>query len=570
MHRLQSLTFSILTTIVFTWPIAARLGTHLAGPPGDNMIFHWNFWWFRQALWIHPRWPFHTDMILHPRGAPLAFHTTALLGTIPGSLMGLVLPLPVAFNLVVLSTFVLSSWVTCHLALRLLRRNRLSRPGDVLFASFASIAYAFSPFHFSHLGHLNILTMWVLPLLALAFLRAHERASVRRYAALGASLGCCGLADGYYLLMGLLLAALLALVFRRGMKTPSLRMVLAALAAFVLVGSPVIGPAIAYGTRGLEELRAGGADEFVADVLAYVLPSPLHPLWGQLTLPAYGVFTGNLAEKIVFPLFSVWILAILGWRRDVCARKWGWIGLVFLVLSLGPYLHISGRSAFDAGWGPLSQLRLPLPKLLLDALPIAAGARAASRFAAVVQLALVISAMFGLARVAGITRHRNRTRLRFVWVALLATAFECAAWPLPTTPIRIPRAYAALREDARRHGPGALLEIPPVHAGDKVYQLYQTVHGLPILGGRLARAPHDAYAHLHRDLFLDRTMSNALWSTAEDSLSLDGLDSLGIRYVALHTPFPPSAGIGRVLAARFEPLPTLSKEVVLLRRRTSH
>ena len=73
-----------------------------------------------------------------------------------------------------------------------------------------------------------------------------------------------------------------------------------------------------------------------------------------------------------------------------------------------------------------------------------------------------------------------------------------------------------------------------MHGGDKVYQLYQTVHGLPLLGGRLARGPRHAYDRLHRDPFIDRTISRDPWRANDGLLSLDGLDSLGVDYVMLH------------------------------------
>jgi len=125
-----------------------------------------------------------------------------------------------------------------------------------------------------------------------------------------------------------------------------------------------------------------------------------------------------------------------------------------------------------------------------------------------------------------------------------------------------------LAADAPLKGrPGALLEVPPVHAGDKVYQLYQTVHGRPLLGGRLARVPSHAYDRLHRDPFLDRLQSREPWGMHEGQLSLAGLDSLGVDYVMLHRGLTANPALTRLLAARFEPLAT-SGDAQLWRRRT--
>src|SRR5678815_3456583 len=75
---------SLAATLAFIWPLPARFAAFLPGTPGDNLIFYWIFWWFREALWRQHRSPFHTPLLFHPTGADLAYHTTTLLGTIPG------------------------------------------------------------------------------------------------------------------------------------------------------------------------------------------------------------------------------------------------------------------------------------------------------------------------------------------------------------------------------------------------------------------------------------------------------------------------------------------------------
>lgn len=40
-----------LLMLVWTYPLAWRLSTHLPGPHlGDNVQFLWNFWWMRHAV----------------------------------------------------------------------------------------------------------------------------------------------------------------------------------------------------------------------------------------------------------------------------------------------------------------------------------------------------------------------------------------------------------------------------------------------------------------------------------------------------------------------------------------
>jgi hypothetical protein len=553
-------------TLVFTWPIPARLATHLAGGAGDNFIFYWNLWWFREALWHAPQWPFATHLLFHPQGASLAYHTTTLLSTVPGLVLGLALPLPVAFNVMVLGCFFFAGAAMYALAREVLSNGGGGDATTGVLAFFAALAYAFAPFHMAHVGHLNILNVGVVPLAAWAFLRLEARPSVRRALVLGACLAAAALADGYHAWAATLLVVTLAVMAwrRRGdpqgsrpARPSATRLAAIVAGSFAALAWPVWVPMLQYGARALQDIQAGGANDYVADLAAWVLPSPFHPLWNIWLEHLYSHLSGNLAESVVFPTFTVWALAIVGWRRGgSAARRWLWVAVVFGMLSLGPFLHVGGRDAIEMGGGRF--LRLPLPKVLLDQLPLLSGARGASRFASVVQMAFVLAATLGLAHWVRGGRVPARAaaprRARFA-IAFACLCFECAAWPLPTTRIDIPAAYIALAADARLQGkPGALLEIPPVHAGDKVYQLYQTVHGLPLLGGRLARVSYTGYDRLHRDPFLDRVLSHEPWGINDGTLSLAGLDSLGVKYVMLHRGLTSNPAIVRLLAARFEPV----------------
>jgi hypothetical protein len=156
---------------------------------------------------------------------------------------------------------------------------------------------------------------------------------------------------------------------------------------------------------------------------------------------------------------------------------------------------------------------------------------------------------------------------RVVAIAVAACLFECFPGSVPTTRVERSAAYAHLAAGIQGGAPrGALLEVPPVHAGDKPTQFQQTVHGLPLLGGRLARIRRDAYDHLHRDPFLHRTLDNAPWRMHDALLSLAGLDSLGVEYVMLHRGHTAHEAIGRVLARSYETMHE-SEDAILLRRR---
>lgn len=586
----------------FSWPLVPRLGTHLVGGSGDTWLLFWNIWWFRQALFYEPTWPFYTRLLLHPEGVSLALSPPTLLNTIPAALLGLVLSLTVVYNLLVLANLVLAAAAMHLLTLRVVQPiiGHDNRPATAV-AGFAGLAYALSPFHIAHLSHLNIFTIWVLPVLVWCVLRWAEAPTRWRAVQVGAALGCCGLADSYVLVQGFLLALLVWFLLRpAGSRLPRLRNLAPLGGAFFVLLLPLIVPVLQYGRRAFTEVgAAGGSNEYVADVLSYVLPSPLHPLWGAAMQPAYEPLSGNIAESLVFPTYTIWILAALAWRwRHARARRWGLVAGVFILLSFGPYLHVAGRSAILVDSGPVAALRLPLPKLLLDQLPLLSGARSAGRFAASGQLALVLMAACGLAhavRVASKGAHdaapaasapdgevgapsaSNRISARrisapsasILALAYAALTFECLAVPFPGTQAAIPEAYDILRHEIRETGAsGALLEIPPVHRDDKIYEFYQSAHGLPIVSGRFARGRVSAYDQLQRDPFLARLRDPAPFVLPDGLLALDGLDSLGVGYVMVHGEYDPRASaIVRILEREFERIPTPPGGPQLLRRR---
>ena len=57
-----------------TWPLIARLGTHLPLGNADIWLNYWNLWWWKVAL-FEGRSPYFTDLIFFPGGAPLGLHT---------------------------------------------------------------------------------------------------------------------------------------------------------------------------------------------------------------------------------------------------------------------------------------------------------------------------------------------------------------------------------------------------------------------------------------------------------------------------------------------------------------
>lgn len=101
-------------SVLMTWPLAANLGTKLAGRDTDLFNVYWGNWWVRTAL-LNGQSPYFTTHLIYPIGFDLttfAFSPfLALLWTPLDWLFGAT----VAYNLVVLATTVMTCMSTYYL-----------------------------------------------------------------------------------------------------------------------------------------------------------------------------------------------------------------------------------------------------------------------------------------------------------------------------------------------------------------------------------------------------------------------------------------------------------------------
>ncbi|HSC27334.1 MAG TPA: hypothetical protein VLD67_08675 [Vicinamibacterales bacterium] len=188
-HLAAALIFSAFA-LVWSWPLARHLATHLAGEaPGDNVQFVWNLWWMRQALDSSDVRFFDTDRLFAPFGIDLTLHTHSALPSFVGATVLRALPEVPALNLTLLASLALNGFAAYLLAL-----DRSKHRGASIVAG---LVFSGSPYIAAHLlGHFNLVAAWGLPLFALFFLRSFDpRATVRRRAAVAA--GLCLVATAY-------------------------------------------------------------------------------------------------------------------------------------------------------------------------------------------------------------------------------------------------------------------------------------------------------------------------------------------------------------------------------------
>jgi hypothetical protein len=287
---------------------------------------------------------------------------------------------------------------------------------------------------------------------------------------------------------------------------PTLRpvwLVLAIGLGFGIVLSPLLIPMI-RAARFNPQLQTG-LDQSItlsADLLAFVLPSEMHPSWGEWARSIANNFSSTLSERLVFagfvPLTLALVALIRGWRHMV-VKFWTFITAAFFILALGPYLHIGGKIAAIGGWP------VPLPYLLLyNIIPFIGLTRSLSRYDLMVMLGLGVLAAIGIAALTGDQRPTNLKSKtdntlpptphasRFTFHAsrftlpLLATfliCFEFLPIPYPVSQIDTPSFYFEL---ARQPDDFTIAELP-MNWDRPTPMLYQTVHGKRLLTAYTSR-----------------------------------------------------------------------------------
>ena len=252
----------------------------------------------------------------------------------------------------------------------------------------------------------------------------------------------------------------------------------------------------------------------------------MHPVYGSL-LSAVGEYgspgvTGMRSETTI-PL-TVWVLVIVALTRMKRDRSIFWViaGVIFLVLTLGPFLRLTGS------W----MTSVPLPYMALyGILPLIRASRDPTRMLPMATLMLAVVAAFGVR--ACIARIRSRSAAAIVTGLLVGTvAFESLIRSTPHLPAGqlVPAIY---RRIADTSGKFAVLDL----SVEPLPLLGQTVHGKPIACGSISvpRAAIWDGPGAERDL---RVAGNLISLSAEEraarlTADRDELVRLNFRFVVL-------------------------------------
>lgn len=543
-------------SLLLTWPLAAHIATHVPGDGIDDPSLAWNLWWIKHALVDQPQNPFQVAWQFWPVGINLAFYTLTVLNGLLAAPLQMAFGVVPAYNLLLLSSFVLSGLGGYLLCLDFLARRPL--PGHrsaTAFGAFlggALYAFASAKLFYAALGQGNIASSQWIPFALLYLLRALRRDGRLRDAILASLFmtlqAYAELTFASFLSIFAGLAVVGRLTWWRGDR-PGValrphwsaaqrhawggRLVLLAVLCAVGLGPILANMAPDLAVEGdFFTLGGGFADLFSADLVGYALPTQLHPVLGGIVRrvandsaprPDGSHFPVNKGQQI-FLGYTTLALAGLGlWRVRRWPTAWFWAGaaLLFFLLTLGPGLRVAGR---DFGG--------PLPFDLAARLPFFKGNRYPSRYSVMLLACVAPLVAAGAAGASAWVTARARPSggaPRLVAVALLVLLlFEHLSAPLPLSDLRVPALYGRVAAAA---GDFALLELPPgwrngarvAGKSDLVImqQLWnQTAHGKRLLGGNTSRNPEFKFQFFSEDPTLARLIAetNAVDLPQHDAL----------------------------------------------------
>jgi len=456
-------------TLVFTYPMAFKLGHVGRVDNGDGQFSIWNVAWVARTMAVDPRHVFDAN-IFYPHRGTLAYSESNLgAGMIAMPVYWATRNPYAAHNSVVLVSFLLAFTGTYYLVRYL--------TGDWRGAAMSAIWFAFCPFVFARTAQIQLLMTAGLPWSMLAFHRLSDRPTPGRGAALGLAMSAQALCCGYYGIYVILMIgfAITVIATARQLWTSSRFWIAVAVAAAVAIG--IVAPAFAQ-YAALQ--RGSGFHRTVAEAVrysanwsAYLASSSYAHGWLLLHLPQWTdvLFPGALAT-------AAGVAGLSAGRRE---------GRTELAVLYGGMAAL----AFWISFGP----RAGLYTVLYRAIPLFAWLRAPSRFGLIVVFAL--SVLGGIA----VSRWLSRSRRPAATLAVLA-AISCAELlvplPMPEVPPTEP-VYATLKAQP----PGPVIEMLffyldymfPQHT---FYMLQSTTHWNPLVNGYSDYMPPDFVANVMR------------------------------------------------------------------------
>lgn len=510
-----------LLAILMTWPLVAQLGSAIPGKIGDAYVHLWTFSWLKQAL-LTGQNPFFTNLIFYPNGVSLLNHNLAWVNFAVWLPVQAIVGEASAYSLTFMAIFVFNALAVYWLARELI--------GSARAAFVAGLIGGFWPYNLSHHGHPNLILVGWLPLHLLFLRRAftNRRAGDTILAAL--FLALLGLTRWQLLFMSIfavVLFGLRELVTDRTRRWERLKKLLFVGGIAFLLMAPLLLPVMSYQlTRTHPEDALVEEAAYGADLMAYIVPGRYHPLWGEQARPFYDRFVGsrNYVRSIGYVTSFLILLGMAyHWRQT---RFWLLMGVVYLLLALGPELYVNGVPT------------IPLPYRWIQNGFLFQMIRFPDRFNVVLSLPVALLAGFGAAGLLRLPQAAAWATPLLALLALLIVGEYAVSYSM--LPLATPDWYGAL---AQMEGTFGIADVPGFSNNNdryvRQYMAYQLTHGKPLAEGRIARVPREAFAFVDSVPLLShlRRGADAPVDLTTVSHQLQLLHEANLRFLVVHKAF---------------------------------
>ncbi len=421
------------------------------GQPGDPMKFMQFLAWYPFALG-HGLNPLLDTFVNLPRGSNMMWDTTMPFVAVALWPVTVAFGPILAYNVALTGALVLDGWCSY-----LWLRGHVRSAGP---AWLAGLAVLLGPYVSARLhGHLNLLYFFP----AVLIVREVERlVSGRGFAGwrwpglrIGAlavvQLLCC---EEVLALAAVVLATVGVVLVLRHTEWVTRNVVALGRAAAAAGVTFLVGASLPLLYQFFGPGRVVGPIQppnfYVTDLENFVLPGPFGAFMPHSVAVVTSVWTGYGIESdgyIGVPLLLLSIFVVMRWRRDPWVVAVGVATLGAAVWSLGPYLHIGGRT----------YAQIPLPGRLLEVLPVLDNVLPA-RFALFMDLGL--AALLGLFLDRIVFNGRNGRRTAAVVAAVAACAPLAPQFPVAATGPDTPR-YFLPGGDVRSLSEGTVALVVP-------------------------------------------------------------------------------------------------------------
>jgi hypothetical protein len=509
------LTFTALTLAV-TYPVIFRISTHFMCDVGDGFFGVWNLWWFKTALLELHTNPFYTTQIYYPDGVSLLLHNFNPFYGLISIPLQYMFKMEVVYNLIILFSFIMAGF-GMYLLARYLTDNQSA-------AIIAGIIYTFCPYHFAKgLGVVHMISLEWIPFYVLYLFKTFRQGGRRNAFLTGLFLILIALSSWYYLFysfffMILFLTYQLVVNKSRVLNRTYVQNLFLSLFTFLTLLSPLLIPII-YNYFTQQFYGVHDPIYWSADLLSFFIPGDIST-YGEYFRKIWSRFSGNTAENSNYLGYIVLSLAIYALIKVKEAKFWAVSGLIFFILTLGPYLRVMGVNT-----------QIPLPYLLLHRyVPFFSFTGIAERFDIMLAFCLAILTALAVKTLSG---KINSSRLRIVLATIIGILIiiEYLEIPYTTTLVKVPEFYLRMAEEPDEY---AIIDIP--HHFSMAFLYFQTIHRKKMVLGHVSRTPKKSTEFLRSipvisDLFFLEEEESNYPEPAKFARSI--FDRNNIRYIIL-------------------------------------